>query len=189
MSKRPSNLNLSDEELSLELSQALGKVVRDLLKTKGMTQADLARELGYTRVSVCQMLSPTESLRAWRLVALCGVSRIFGVQISTLIAAAEAAMDNNPVSLTLASLSLSIIGTEPRTRERLQEIIREATGTHDCEDVELFEIGCAHFTDDYLEGKLSDMGAFDLLRNAAGNRKTPSGKVLPLWATVAMLYK
>ena len=189
MARRVKNQSDADNKAAVELSEKISRVVLHIIRARGLTQSRVAQELGYTRSSFCQMLNSREVARLWRLPALCGLCRVLGIQIDELIATAYRGAEQE--DLGEATLWVATVGTEPRSTERLQEIIFEVTGRNaEQSGVRLFEIGCKDFVADYRAGKLSDRDAFRILRQAEDERcveKVETAR-LPLWAALAEMY-
>ena len=188
MPRRPKNVSPEDKNATVDLCRNISAVVLKILRTRGLPQSKLASMMGYTSSSMSQMLNPSDITRAWRLKALVALSRALETPLSQIIAMAEAWSDDQ-VDEDEVKLSIVMIGTEPQSPERLQQIIDEAGGERPGEEVMLFEIGCPAFYAAYVTGDLTDLEAFDVLKRAAENRGlTATGKPLPLWAAVAQTY-
>lgn len=188
MPRRPKNISPEDRQATVDLSRNIAAVVSKLLRSRGISQSRLAEMMGYTRSSMSQMLNPADITRAWRLKALVALSRALETPLSQIIMMAEAWSDDQ-VDEDAIKLSVVMIGTEPQSPERLQQIINEVSPGLQGEDVSLFEIGAPAFYDAYVTGDLTDLEAFDVLKRVSENRGISStGKELPLWASVARGY-
>ena len=190
MARKAKEQSERDVDAAVDLSTKISRVVLHIIKSRGVTQSSVAHALGYTRSSFCQMLNASEASRLWRLPALCGLSRVLGVPVEDLITTACRWTEQE--DLGMASLWIITVGTEPRSSERLQEIIYEVMGrSADQSGVRLFELGCGQFVADYKSGRLSDKDALRILRQAEDERLTERDEArrLPLWASLAGMYE
>ena len=190
MPRRPKNVSAGDREAALKLGQNISAVAQKLLRTRGMTQMNLADATGYARSSISQLLNSENAERNWRLKPLCAVSRALEIPISQLIQMAEA-WDDSQQDKDALEVSIQVFGTEPRTADRLQTLINGALNSNtNTEDVMLFEIGCPAFYKSFIKGITTDLEAWDKLKEAAALRETYiPGTTLPLWAVIAKTFK
>lgn len=189
MPRRPKNVSTEDKEATVKLAQCISAVVLKALRTRGMTQAALASETGYAKSTLNQILNPFVADRKWNLKTLVTVARVLDLRVSELIQQAEK-WDINTKDEDSLRLSIMTIGTDPKSPDRLQQIINEVSSDLHGDDVALFEIGCPAFYKAYIKGNLTDIEAFDKMKEAAAaGETTASGTPLPIWAILAKTYK
>jgi DNA-binding phage protein len=104
--------------------EALGKTIRYAARDRTITQ--FANDIHYTRTTLTTLLNQKADdpkQRAWTLSTLLAIADALGVELSVLIAEAEAVSKG-----ALPGMGLRIASTEPRSQERMQKLIYEAVG-------------------------------------------------------------
>ena len=189
MARKAKQVPKAYEDGAVTLSENLSGVILALMKKEGLTQAALARKLGVTRPSMCEMLNSRDPARLWRLPALVGVCDALHVEIDQLFAVAR--VWKRDASDPAYGLWIYTLNTLPCTRERLQEIIYFVAGENTAQvDVKLFELGCSALVRDYIAGRITDEQMARILSQAQAERlaETDQDKRLPLWAVAAGMY-
>ena len=199
MARKSKAMRKADEDTAVAMGKRISELVKSLALRRGITQARLAEELGYSRVGFNQIINSDSPSRLWRLPGLCAISRVFGVPLSDVIRVAEG---DAKIGIQGLPLVFVISGTEPRTEERLiclvQEALQEspeankklmfdegdAEASLGCRPIEL-KRGASDFYQGYIDGVISDTDAFSKLRSAVKYVSEHGGFAkVPLWVAI-----
>lgn len=197
----------ADEEAAMALSAGLSRVVKSLLVYTHYTQSSLAQAMGYSRITLNQVLKSTDGRYLWRLPMLCAASRVLGLPVHRLI---EAADPNGP-GLTLDFMEYLSLPPGPKDGvERLRKLVVRTLNSYygifpgekgkapcerddyesvyGCRPVEI-ERGVPTFYREFVSGALAERDAVTILWNALNYAADHGGlESMPLWLALKSVY-
>ena len=209
MHRRNGHTLPADDEASLKLSIAMSAALRTLLTNTSYTQSGFAAAIGYSRVTLNQVLKSTDGRYLWRLPLICAVSRVLGIKVSEFIRAAEDGASGSVDGVI--ELARRVKSPVPdKLVERLRDLVRRVLNLHSsfpgdpanapCVNdgyeliyhcsVEEIEHGAPGFFHDYLSGTLSERDAFKRVWDAFDYVLDHGGPAkMPFWAALKTVYK
>lgn len=167
-----------------KLDKNLSRVIQGVLEQKGWNRQKLSRKTGIPHSTLSCIMGDSTSDRSWNLRLLLRVAVVLGVKLSDLVVAAETKDDT-------AIVVLHVADTEPRSRERLNKLIRTiAPAETPTELLELFytagmfELAAPSYVEEYLSGARTDRDVYELLSEVQASLEPGEN----LWAkTVSIL--
>lgn len=146
-----------------EISNNLSRIISQIIKDKGISQTQLAKDIGYSQSGLWEVLSTERSGRSWSAAMLLLMEEYLEVPMWQLI---QAAQSDEEVSW----LALQLGKTPPQTMDRLQAIIQliAPKGTDEMVlnlyyTANLFSAVCPDITDAYIDGRVSDEQLYHFL--------------------------
>lgn len=111
------NSQLDFEAAYAEFLGNITRVVKDILVQRVLSGNDLAKQTGIAQPTVSVLLSGGASNRSWRLEHIARVAYSQGIPLADIVAAAEKGE-------VISSDSMALMGTAPRSPERLARILK-----------------------------------------------------------------
>lgn len=146
-----------------ELSAKISRVVSRLMADRNLGKVELGKRLQYAQSTISNTLN---NKQRWSFTLLLLVADELGVTLTDIINAAENGEGGTPW------FEMSLAGTDPRTRDRLDAIIRQVAPPDTAKEVldlyfasGMMEMSAPELVADYLNGELSDGEVFHKLRS------------------------
>lgn len=203
MTRKNGHTYPADEAAAMALSAGLSRIVKALLVHTHYTQSSLAQAMGYSRITLNQVLKSTDGRYLWRLPMLCAASRVLGLPVHRLI---EAADPNGP-GLNLGFMEYMSLPPGPKDgKERLRNLIARTLNSYygifpgekgkapcerddyesayGCRPVEI-ERGVPTFYGEFVSGKLAERDAVPVIWEALNYAADHGGlEATPLWVAL-----
>lgn len=90
MPRKNGNTFPADEEAARLLSDGLSRFLRDILAHTAYTQTTFAQAIGFSRVTLNQVLQSKNGRYLWRLPMICAAARALGLTVPDMVHAADA---------------------------------------------------------------------------------------------------
>jgi DNA-binding XRE family transcriptional regulator len=85
MSRKNGHVFPQDDAGAIKFSAGLSATVKYLAERSGVSQSQLAKEMGYSRVTLNQVLKSYDGRYPWRLPMMFAVCRVFGIEMAKLV--------------------------------------------------------------------------------------------------------